>query len=210
MKIGKLIGYNETTKRMDDNSLFLKQPYKLFTSTIDDSDYEDISSIEKWDNSNLLDWARRRDEIVPLFYGEAGQSLENFAGMSIEKKLIACKYFLIPYAIRMQLITDTEDAENWDFLLGQTKSSRISCVEAMRIKVGQYMRLGSISLADTQDFYKSVYEYIIWFDDCNAPDFKQWLTNEVGSPYENTGFEQKSYFDSNMRDDLMDIYNGNY
>ena len=218
MKIGKLIGYNTSTKQMDDHSLMVDVPFKLFTSKatdgityiIDDPNYEDYSSIENWDASSFLDWARRRDEIVPLFYAEAGQSLENFAGMSIEKKLIACKYFLVPYAVRMQLITDDEDSENWDFLLHQTKLSREACVEAMRVKVGQYMRLGMISLIETQDFYTQVYQLIIWFNAANKPDFKQWLSNEVGSAYENAGFEQTLYYSEQMRDDLMEIYNGKY
>ena len=218
MKIGKLIGYNPITKRMDGDSLFVDVPFKLFKTTagspatviIDDVNYEDYSNMENWDSSDFLDWARRRDEIVPLFYAEAGGSLENFAGISSQRKLLACKYFLIPYAVRMQIITDTEDSENWDFLLHQTKASRESCVEAMRVKVGQYMRLGSITLEETQHFYKQVYQHITWFNDTNSPDFKQWISNEVGSPYENAGFAEMTYFDSDMRDDLMDIYNGNY
>ncbi len=150
------------------------------------------------------------DEILPLFYAESGSQLENFTGMSIEKKMIGCKYFLIPYNIRMMLISDQQDMINWDFLLKQTKLSRESCVEAMRIKVGQYMRLGTLTLEQTQDFYTNVYQYIIWFNEANKPDFKQWLFNEVGSPYENNGFAQMPYFSEQMRDDLLDIYNGNY
>ena len=130
--------------------------------------------------------------------------------MSAEKKLIACKYFLIPYSVRIQLISDSDDSENWDYLLHQTKLSRQSCVESMRIKTGQYMRLGLLTLAQTQTFYKEVFQYINWFNDANAPDFKQWLTNEVGSPYENNGFEDKSYYLAQLQTDLLEIYNGNY
>ena len=72
------------------------------------------------------------------------------------------------------------------------------------------MRLGSITLAQTQDFYTHVYEFIIWFNQAKKPDFKQWLTNEVGSPYENNGFAQTAYYSVQMKDDLMLIYNGNY
>lgn len=211
MKLGKLIGYNPVTQNMDNGALFIDTPFKLFSTTITDPNYEDYSSIENWDKSTFLDWARRRDEISPLFYAEAGAQLQNFAGMSNAKKLLACKYFLIPYQIRMQLISDSDDKDNWDYLLRQTKLSREACVEAMRIKVGQYMRLGTITLAQTQDFYSKVFEYIILFNETNAPDFKQWLTNEVGSPYENNGFKQQTaYYSDQMRDDLIAIYNGNY
>ena len=172
--------------------------------------YQDISSIENWDKSKLMDWSRRRDEILPLFYAESGAQLQNFAGMSIEKKLIGCSYFLLPYSVRSQIISDSQDAENWGNLLRHTKESRTSCVESMRIKTGQYMRTGLLTLDQTQSFYKDVFEYINWFEDANAPDFKQWLTNEVTSPYENSGFAQASYYTLQLKTDLMDIYNGNY
>jgi hypothetical protein len=184
-------------------------PYLTSTASSIDG-YVDISSMENWDLSNTLDWSRRRDEISPLFYAEAGAQLQNFAGMSIAKKLLACKYFLIPYNVRIQIISDSQDLINWDYLLKRTKESRESCVEAMRIKVGQYMRLGVISLAQTQDFYKQVYQLVIWFNESNAPDFKQWLSNEAGSPYENAGFAQMLYYIEAMKTDLIDIYNGNY
>jgi len=208
MKILKLINYNKDTDSMDDGSYIPSTPI-MYGDTILNG-YEDISSIINWDKSNHMDWARRRDEILPLFYAEAGAQLQNFAGMSAEKKSIACRYFLIPYSVRIQLISDSEDASNWDYLLHQTKLSRQSCIEAMRIKTGQYMRLGLLTLAQTQSFYKDVFQYINWFNDANAPDFKQWLTNEVGSPYEIDGFAQKSYFSTNLQTDLLSIYNGTY
>jgi len=185
------------------------QPYLASTySSIDG--YQDISSIENWDKSTLMDWSRRRDEILPLFYAESGAQLQNFAGLSIEKKIIGCKYFLIPYNIRTMLISDEQDAINWSYLLERTKESRMLCVESMRLRTGQYMRTNQLTLEQTQLFYKDVFEYINWFEDANAPDFKQWLTNEVGSPYENSGFEQASYYIPQLEIDLMNIYNGDY
>ncbi len=157
-----------------------------------------------------IDWARRRDVLIPHFYAEAGAQLQNFASLSNIKKLNACVFFLVPYQVRTQIISDAQDAINWDFLLTKTKESRMSCVEAMRIKVGQYMRLGTITLEQTQDFYTSVYQLIIWFDQTNKPDFKQWISNEVGSPYELNGFAQKPYYTEQIKDDLMEIYNGKY
>lgn len=50
-----------------------------------------------------IDWARRRDALSPLFYAEAGAQLQNFAGMSIHKKLIGCVFFFIPYNVRTQI-----------------------------------------------------------------------------------------------------------
>lgn len=172
--------------------------------------YEDISSIVNWDKASLLDWSRRRDEIAPLFYAAAGNYLESFASLSIEEKMIGCRYFLIPYSIRTQLITDDQDKENWATLLEYTKQSRCTCVEAMRVKAGQYIRVGMLTLVQTQQFFKDVDRYVQWFERANAPDLKLWLTNEVGSAYENDGFAQKEYFSTTLRDELITIYNGVY
>jgi hypothetical protein len=161
-------------------------------------------------NYCVLDWARRRDILSSLFYAKAGMQLQNFAGLSTRDKMIGCVYFFIPYSIRIQMISDSQDQQNWTWLLTKTKESREACVEAMRIKVGQYMRLGTVSLSQTQDFYTQVYQFIIWFNEANKPDFKQWLSNEIGSPYENAGFAQMPYYTIAMKNDLMGIYNGNY
>lgn len=157
-----------------------------------------------------FDWAVRRDVYSPYFYALAGAQLQNWGTLTYSIKLLACKFFYAPYNLRVTIVTDTDDAINWDSLLSRTKRSREACVEAMRKKVGQYMRLGSITLAQTQDFYVCVYEFVIWFEQANKPDFKQWLTNEVGSPYENDGFAQRAYYTVQMKDDIMSIYNGNY
>ncbi len=161
-------------------------------------------------NYKMLDWSRRRDVILPQFYVESGNQLENFSSMSNNKKIRACEFFLIPYNIRIQIITNEQDSKNWEFLLKKTKESRKDCIEAMRLKTGEYMRTGLLTLEQTQMFYKNVFEYVNWFEDTNSADLKQWITNEVGSPYENNGFEQTSYYLLQLRIDLMDIYNGNY
>ena len=161
-------------------------------------------------NYNGMDWSRRRDLLNPIFYANAGLSLQNFAGLSTRFKMIGCIYFFAPYSVRMSVISDSQDFTNWQYLLKATKQSREDCVEAMRLKVGQYLRTGALTLPQTQDFYKQVVYYLQLFVDSNAPDFKQWLFNIVGSPYENTGFAQTAYYSSQMANDLLDIYNGKY
>lgn len=212
MKIGKLIGYNLTTQRMDDNSLFIDDPIKIFDTAIDDVNYEDVSSIENWDIVNKLDWARRRDEISPLFYAVSGATMSNYGNLSSDQKLIGAKYFLVPYSLRVTngIVTDEEDMNNWNLLLSRSKESRIKCVEAMRVHVGQYIRTGVLTLQQTQEFFRDVFQLINWFNEANLPDFKQWITNEVGSAYENAGFADATYYSVELRDELMEIYNGKY
>lgn len=159
---------------------------------------------------NKLDWSRKRDTILPLFYVEAGNQLQNFANLPINRKLMACKYFIIPYVVRIQILTDLEDSKNWDFLLRETKQSRLDCVEAMRKHVGQYIRNGALTLVQTQQFYQDTRVFIQCFSDANLPDLKLWISNAVNSAYENNGFAQTTYFSSNLKNELLAIYNGNY
>jgi hypothetical protein len=166
-----------------------------------------------WDSSiHILDWSRRRDNIAVAFYSIASSNLSTYGNLTAPQKLIGAKYFLVPYSLRVTngIVTEDEDLINWAYLLEQTKISRKDCVEAMRKHVGQYIRVGTLTLAHTQLFFKDVVDYINWFEQSNAPDFKQWITNEVGSAYENAGFAETSYYNATLKDELLDIYNGNY
>lgn len=169
-------------------------------------------TIEEWDVSELMDWSRRRDEINPLFYAIVGYNLSTYNNLTTEQKIIGAKYFLVPYSLRVGngIFTDLEDKENWLFLLIKTKESRVNCVEAMRLFIGEKLRIGEINLVNTQKFIKDVFELIKWFNESNAPDFKQWIINEIGSKYEFKGFKNTSYWSQEIQDGLMNIYNGEY
>jgi len=113
-----------------------------------------------WDNATIImDWSRRRDMIKPLFYAEAGSSLENFSGLSLEKKLIGCTYFFIPLSVRLAIISEEQEKINGDYLLSETKQSRIICFESMRKYIGNIFLSGTITLSQTQDFFCGYSEF---------------------------------------------------
>ena len=212
MKLGKLIGFNPATGNMDDNSLLIDVPFKTFSTTITDSNYEDYSSIENWFNSDLLDWSRRRDEIKPLFYAIASANLSTYSSLTAEQKVIGAKCFFVPigYRVTNGTVTEAEDKSNWLNILSKSKESRLVCIEAMRVHVGELIRTGGLTLVQTQQFFKDVRIMITNFEQANDPDFKLWLTNEVGSAYELDGFAQKTYYSTQLGTDLLAIYNGAY
>lgn len=117
MKLGSLIIDEES---FDENKSYqqgqITLPVYQIKDTLD-SDYEDVSSIESWDTSILLDWSRRRDEIIPLFYAKAGYDLSNYSSLTSEEKLLGAKYFLVPYGLRVTngIVTENEDKTNWVF-----------------------------------------------------------------------------------------------
>lgn len=164
-----------------------------------------------WDSSKyIMDWSRRRDMISPLFYAEAGANLVNFPTMSVEKKLLACRYFLIPYTTRTSIITEGEDKINGEYLLSQTKKSRLDCVEAMRQYVwNAFVRTNIITLVQSQQMFDDMEldNKISRFENANASNFKNWIFGLA--PYLGI-FSLKDYYSVAMQNGLIDIYNGNY
>lgn len=191
-----------------------------WSETAPGQNFDDKSNdILAWDKygSTVLDLDRYRYEMKILFYAEAGTQLENWANLSSEKQLIGAKYFFIPYALRMMLLSDDEDKINWSWLIEETQGvpvqtykGRARTFDEMRKKVADFVRTEQLSMEDSQQMLKDVGEMTDWYIRANTPDFKQWIINEAGSSYENNGFAQKSYFSATLRDELYSIYNGNY
>ena len=211
MKLGqKIIKDKIVFEQLDTNY--------IATSVLDEEIYTDISSIENWYNAPVLDWSRRRDEIKPLFFAKAGAQLQNYGTLSDLEKEIGARVFFIPYALRVpSIFSDSQDKDNFKFLLKETRLSRETCIEAMRVHIGEKMRNGILSLEQSQTFFKDVNSMIQTFIGSNHPEFKLWLTSTTGVvlnqniDFSTTGFASKSgYFSQSFLDELLDIYNGNY
>lgn len=167
--------------------------------------------------SQVLDFDRYRYEMKTPFYTLAGSQLENWASLTTEAKTIGAEMFFIPYALRLTVVSDEQDALNWETILiltqgtpTETYQGRAKTFDVMRICVAHRVRKEIMSMTNSQQMLKDVGQIVDWYIRVNAPDFKQWLMNEVGSPYENDGFAQKGYYSLSLRDELYDIYNGNY
>lgn len=183
-------------------------------------DFTDKSNdLISWDlyGSQVLDFDRYRYEMKAPFYALAGSQLQNWASLNDEVKAIAVKMFFVPYALRLTVVSDEQDSLNWEKILTLTQGTpveqyqgRAKTFDMMRICVAQRVRKEIMSMTDSQQMLKDVGQIVDWYIRVNSPDFKQWLMNEAGSPYENNGFAQKSYYSLLLRNELYDIYNGNY
>lgn len=172
-----------------------------------------------WDKygKNVLDLDRFRYEMKAHFYALSGNQLQNWASLSIDIKRIGAKYFFIPYQLRITVVTEQEDYDNWEELIEKTQGTptsryigRAKTFDEMRKSVAHRVRKEQMSMTSSQEFLKDVGLMGDWFIRSNAPDFKQWITNEIDTPYENNGFAQKSYYSLSLKNELYDIYNGNY
>lgn len=167
--------------------------------------------------SQVLDLDRYRYEMKVLFYTLAGNQLQNWETLTTEQKLIGAKYFFVPYALRLTVLTDDEDARNWDKLVEETQGTpvqiykgRAKTFDEMRKRVSHSVRKEEMSITQSQQMLKDVGQMVDWYIRANTPDFKQWLTNEIGTAYENNGFAQTEYYNETLKNELYDIYNGNY
>lgn len=199
----------------------IDNPSVVFSETAPNENFTDKSNdLIAWDKYGykVLDLDRYRYEMKLPFYTLAGFSLENWAGLSAEIKEIGARYFFVPYALRVpDVVTDQQDYNNWEDLIIKTQGTpteiyigRAKTFDEMRKRVAHRVRKEQMSMTESQQMLKDVGQIVDWFIRANSPDFKQWLTNEVGSPYENDGFAQKNYYNASLKDELYDIYNGNY
>ena len=223
MKLIKLVDYNPETDSMDNGTSIPGMPMYVIGNTHSVPDgYEDISTADNWDKYGykFLDYLFYRDEINNILFLEANPNYPtiNFSGwfsMSLAHRKLMGKYVLAPYQLRLTVQTEQEDKDYWFDLLevsqgtGSNKyTGRALIVEKMRRAVADHVRKEELTMGQTQQFFKDVDPMLSWYISTAAPDFKWWLTNAAGTPYENDGFEQKSYWSEDLEIDLTSIYNG--
>ncbi len=179
------------------------------------------NNIEKWNEYGLevLQWMHVRRKIEPLVYNAATITtpFDNWANVSNDIKAIGIKLIVVPYALRVPAVTDAEDIINWHNLMRYTRGIVEKCsggrpliVELMRERAADNVRTEIWNYNTSNQFYYDTASHITAFEFANTRDLIEWLTNEVGSPYEFDGFAQKSYFTTELKDDLVTIYNGFY
>ena len=189
------------------------------------SGYTEKTSIEDWYKYggevlgaffgfNYLTW---RNKILNLVVGIVNPDYSNWIGLNADQKAIAIELILAPYALRVPAISDEADQKNWIELIITSQGApvwkydgRSKVVEEMREAVAEELRVETITKAEVDLFYSDTFDFLQYFIASNSIAFKQWLTNEVGSPYENDGFAQKTYYSIARKDYLLSIYQGNY
>ena len=179
------------------------------------TDYTEITSAENWEiyGDKVIDYIFWRYEIQVLLTPIVNPNyptidFSGWSALTTSEKTIMAKHILAPKALRRTIFTAKEDLENWTNLLERTKGDRERLIEKMRKATSNMVLEETLSMADTQAFFRDVYLMIEYYINAADPIFKQWLTNEVGSAYENDGFAQKSYYSSTLKDELVLIYNG--
>lgn len=203
----------------------INTPAILYQEDAPSGDWVDRSSdAMAWDlfGKYIMDYLFYRDKINNILFILCNPNYPtiDFSGWgsltSIEKEIMA-RYILAPYALRLTIYSEEIDEQNWFNLIQVTQgldsqkdpfTGRALLIEKMRKYIANKVRREEMAMATSQLFFKDVFQMLDWYIRAACPDFKQWITNEVDSPYESAGFAQKSYYSVTLKDELMDIYNG--
>lgn len=213
--------------------------YHNFLSVVPDNyDFQannktDVSTVENWETygEHLTDYLFVLPEIVKILIVLANPNYPtiDFTGwgnLTQSQKEVFCRTVVyVPYSLRMTVFTDEQDIEHSISLLvksygidreyfsGNLKG-RKGVVERMRQHVFlNWVRKGLMPLEGSKQFGEDSIDLLNNFREFSSTKFIKWLTNAVGSAFENDGFMQKDYLESQedmetLRDELIAIYNG--
>lgn len=219
-KLYKYKGYDSNSNTILHGWDSSKQPYVFQEES--DPDYVDIHTIAGvFGNADtILNFNQKRLVLSSLFYAKAGYSLENYNTLSDNEKFIGAKLFFIPYSLRVSSIfSDYQDLLNWNELVVKTQGTpveqyegRALVAEKMRQLVGSsYVRKDLMTYSNSKTFGRDAHLMVEHFTKYSDAKFYFWLTNAVGTEFENDGFIQKTYTATNelmtqLKNDLVSIY----
>lgn len=177
------------------------------------------SDVTAWDKygKSIMDYIFYRYEIEKILIPKANPNYPTIdftgwqTGLTSEEREIMARYVLAPYVLRITVFTDVQDKYNWFELLRITQGTdnnsvfigRALLIENMRKHVADYVRRELLTMAQSQMFFKDVFELLNWYIHSAAPDFKLWLYGE--STYVGL-FESKEYYSLNLKNELINIY----
>ena len=168
---------------------------------------------------NLMEFNSIRDWVLLLLLEKDADQATAFGLCSLDEKKVVCKFILMPYSVRIAVLTDAEDEINWDKLVHITEGSpfailtgRSKVYHRLRVQVSQYVRKEVwfpndyfANLTYAQAFLKDVHLIKEYFIASNNPEFGNFLKSI--NEYEFNGFNSKNYWLQSLEDDLLEIYN---
>jgi len=195
---------------IEDN---VSPPAVVWTDVAPTGDYTDYTNdIGVWDehgemavNSNTV-----RDNIKSLVIAIAGSDFSTWSSVNPADKKIAARWKVAPLSLRLGEITTAEDKEQWAEVMEKVEVSRSLIYLKMRLVVSEYLRDETITKTDSENFFTAVQLLSERFVYANDPCLYEWLNNTVGSPYENAGFAEETYYSVQFRDDINSKYNGEF
>lgn len=203
----KLIKFKES--RGYNVSLNINMDYAL-VDVLDTNIHDDVSDVDTWLSIVHYideDYIRMRDFAKLTF-------IPQWSNFTDAQKIGLITHLIYPTSVTQieidALISSGDQLKNWVDIARNTKVCREQRWEVARQKVSFYL-----TDMESLDLYRSTKEYSNEYKDANIPSLIFWINSSayppLGIDFTSTGFSQKSYYTTGLRDLLLDIiYNGNY
>ena len=188
-----------------------------FTDVTSDLSAWDVHCIgAKMESGSVVDYKIMRDNFQAPLFSSLNPNFSNWGTVSATVRQLASKYFYAPYSLRLTQHSEEYDLEQFTRLYQETKGinklelqGRPRILEEIwELVACKYYRKELISQADSTDFTQSTKEYVFNYLNYSSNELRKWINNE--SEFASNGFAEKSYFNATMRDEITNIYNGNY
>lgn len=135
---------------------------------------------------------------------------------------VGVNFIVLPYQMRLAVVSDEQDANNWRQMVILTEGSdadnlegRRRIYEELRITVSHFLRKELLTVSDLEDFYNDIKDLSDTYIATNSPALEVFLrgVNFTGSSKYNNlvgEFERKTYFSVELRTALNEVLNGSY
>ena len=185
------------------------KPYYSFSGTLDTNIYTDITSNKNWMEigKNYYDFIFCREQVMTW------TAINGFSALTQQEKVIASTVFAVDKVDRDQVHTEEEQKLNWNEFVLNSQNAREKRWKVAKGYISYYLTPpDSWDIAQTTDQLSN--DYIVYGIKENAVDGIDGLFDWIGntSSYSGgTGFNGKSYYSDEYRDNLLDILKyGNY
>lgn len=203
---------------IEDNEVIPAVVYQTIDPSIGANTYSE-ATIEQWAQygESQLQFMHTRSNIQVLVATKSAM-FTNWGALTSEEQIIAVQWICAPYALRVPFITDNEDKENWNYMVQKlrgvgtidTLEGREYISELLRERVSDEVRREVWDNDTSNSFYYDTERLLGAYRFANAQDLIAWISNKVGTPFENDGFAEKSYYTNDLKEDLVLIYNSSY
>lgn len=183
--------------------------YKI-VEEIDPALHVDATDVMSWHwcvGTSIDDYIKMRDFAKQVF-------VPKWNTLTDHEKTHLFLHFVYPTSASKEeldaLIPPQDQVPEWIVSATRAKACRERRWEATRRKVSFYL-----TPQQSMDLYVSVKDYSLDYKDANIPSLIHWIGNtadpSLGIDFTTSGFAQKSYFSSQLRDLMLDVLvNGNY
>ena len=201
--------------------------------------YQEIAPAVNYDDksSDVVEWEKHYKKVGFNYYhflkrlqailvpkGSSTVDPLNFDlidNLSLDEKKIAVKYWVMQnpldrIGVEEWQVSDAQDSLNVQDLLLKSKFARGIIIELIREKIGDHMRLGAITLEQTQRFFRIAADWVEDYINTSDPIFKAYMTSTsvtvdgVTDDFTGAGFMEETFSTQDILDDCMDIYNGTH